>query len=83
VQPPASVAALAFELQRLLVGCGFAPDLKPFRPHVTVVRNVVSPGPVGNMHPVVWRFTELVLIDSRTLPGGASYSVVESSPLCG
>lgn len=82
-EPPLWAAALARSLQALLTRGGFAPDLKPFRPHVTVVRKVLRPGPMDNMHLVVWRFTELALIESRTLPEGALYSVVESFPLCG
>jgi RNA 2',3'-cyclic 3'-phosphodiesterase len=85
-EPPVPVAALACKLQDLLVSRGFSPDLKPFRPHVTVVRKVVRSGGMGQLvqaHPVVWRFTELALIESRTLPQGALYSVVESFPLCG
>jgi 2'-5' RNA ligase len=85
-EPPAAVTALARKLQDLLVGRGFTPDLKPFRPHVTVVRKVVRPGTMdalGKLHPVVWRFTELALIESRTLPRGALYSVVGSYSLCG
>jgi 2'-5' RNA ligase len=82
-EPPMEVAKLARTLQARLTQGGFAPDLKPFRPHVTVVRKVVRPGPLGRMHPVAWRFTELALIESRTLPEGALYSVVESFPLCG
>jgi 2'-5' RNA ligase len=81
--PSARIAGLARTLQGLLTEGGFAPDLKPFRPHVTVVRKVVRPGPIGMMHSVVWRFTDLALIESRTLPDGALYSVVESFPLCG
>ena len=84
-EPPAPVTALARKLQDLLVGRGFTPDLKPFRPHVTVVRKVVRPGTMdvlGKLHPVVWRFTELALIESRTLPRGALYSVVGSYALC-
>jgi len=81
-EPPARLAALARRLQALLTEGGFAPDLKPFRPHVTVVRKVSRPGPAGRMHPVVWRFTELALVESRTLPEGALYSVVESYSLC-
>jgi len=81
-EPPAPVAALARRLQALLSEGGFAPDLKPFRPHVTVVRKVSRAGPAGKMHPVVWRFAELALIESRPLAAGALYSVVESYSLC-
>ncbi len=78
----ARVVALAGRLQARLAAGGFAPDLKPFRPHVTVARKVVHPGPADEMQPVLWRFTELALIESRTLPEGALYSVVESYGLC-
>jgi RNA 2',3'-cyclic 3'-phosphodiesterase len=80
-EPPSPVAALARGLQGLLTAHGFTPDLKPFRPHVTVARKVSRPGRIASMHPVVWRITELALIESRTLPEGALYSVVESYPL--
>jgi 2'-5' RNA ligase len=85
-EPPVPVVTLARKLQDLLVGRGFAPDLKPFRPHVTVVRKVVRLGSAARaarMHRVVWRFAELALVESRTLPQGALYSVVGSYPLCG
>jgi 2'-5' RNA ligase len=80
---PAAIAALARGLQEALAASGFAPDLKPFRPHVTVVRKVSRPGPIEKIDPVAWRFTELALIESRTLAAGAAYSVIESYPLCG
>jgi 2'-5' RNA ligase len=76
------LAALAGRLQSSLAASGFAPDLKPFRPHVTVARKVAHSGPSGEMHPVRWRFTDFALIESRTLPEGALYSVVESYGLC-
>jgi RNA 2',3'-cyclic 3'-phosphodiesterase len=79
---PATITALARTLQDKLAAGGFALDLKPFRPHVTVVRKVSRPGRIEKIHSVVWRFTELALIESRTLPEGALYSVVESYPLC-
>lgn len=82
-EPPVAVSGLARRLQDGLTGRGFTPDLKPFRPHVTVVRKVSRPGRIAKMHPIVWRFTELALIESRTLPAGPLYSVVESYPLGG
>jgi 2'-5' RNA ligase len=80
-EPPASVSVLARELKRRLTESGFAPDLKPFRPHVTVARKVMRPPRSPAICPVRWRFTELALIESRTEPSGALYSVVESYPL--
>jgi hypothetical protein len=47
-----------------------------------VVRKVSRPGRIEKMHPVVWSFTELALVESRTLPEGALYSVVEPYSLC-
>src|SRR5512146_437325 len=81
-EPPPRVAALARELQDALAGRGFAPDLKPFRPHVTVARKVMHASAAGRMNPVAWRFAELALLESRTLPEGALYSVVASYSLC-
>jgi 2'-5' RNA ligase len=77
-EPPAPVVSLAGRLQDQLAATGFASDLKPFRPHVTVVRKVSRPVRIGEMHPVA----ELALIESRTHPEGALYSVVESYALC-
>jgi 2'-5' RNA ligase len=79
---PAAIAALARGLQDALAASGFAPDLKPFRPHVTVVRKVSRPGRIEKIDSVAWSFTELALIESRTLAEGALYSVVESYSLC-
>ena len=80
-EAPAPILALARRLQDVLAGSGFAPDLKPFRPHVTVVRKVSRPGRIDQIHSVVWRFTEVALVESRTLPEGALYSALESFPL--
>ena len=57
---------------------GFSPDLKPFRAHVTVARKVARAARSSEMRRVLWSFDAFALIESRTLPGGPVYSVVES-----
>ncbi|HEV2268318.1 MAG TPA: 2'-5' RNA ligase family protein [Steroidobacteraceae bacterium] len=76
--PPESIVALARRLQERLIESGFTPDRKPFRPHVTLARNVVRPALLQEMQPVVWHFAELALVESRTLPAGPAYRVLQS-----
>ena len=87
-EPPAPILAFARRLQERLAAGGFTPDLKssvsvsasiikPFRPHVTLARKVQRPPSVREMQPVTWGFTDLVLMDSKTLPGGSVYTVLE------
>ncbi|HET7758111.1 MAG TPA: RNA 2',3'-cyclic phosphodiesterase [Steroidobacteraceae bacterium] len=77
------LAALAGALREATEAAGFCPDLKPFRLHVTVARKVThAPSPQA-MRPVEWRFDGFALIESRTDPAGALYSVVESYALFG
>lgn len=91
-EPPASRTALARGLQGLLTGRGFAPDPKrswsveddatgQFRPHVTLARKIRSPPSMMEMRAVTWSFTEFVLVDSKTLPEGSVYTVLERFPL--
>jgi 2'-5' RNA ligase len=80
---PVTFAALVHRLHKVLAAGEFVPDLKPFRPHVTVVRKVSRPGRIEEIDPVIWSFKEFALIESRTLAAGALYSVVESYSLCG
>jgi 2'-5' RNA ligase len=72
---------LAAALKTDLVAAGFVPDLKPFRPHVTVARKVVRSSRPPTMSPVVWDFEDFALLESRTEPTGSVYRIVESFPL--
>jgi RNA 2',3'-cyclic 3'-phosphodiesterase len=80
---PARAEELSGALKSALAAAGFRPDLKPFRAHVTLARQVRrAPADLG-MPAVTWSFEEFALIESRTLPQGSSYSLVASWALCG
>jgi 2'-5' RNA ligase len=82
IEPPAALGRLAQGLGAALIAAGFAPDVKPFRAHVTVARKVTRPSEPRHVPVVRWRCERFALIESRTLPSGAIYSVVETYPLC-
>jgi 2'-5' RNA ligase len=78
VEPASGVGVLARTLVTETAAAGFSPDLKPFRAHVTVARKVSSAPHSSEMRRVLWSFDSFALIESRTLPEGPAYSVVES-----
>jgi RNA 2',3'-cyclic 3'-phosphodiesterase len=78
----AVVSALVGVLQRDTSRAGFAPDLKPFRAHVTVARKVARVNEPLHMHEVRWPVTGLTLVESVTLSEGPRYDVIDSWTLC-
>jgi RNA 2',3'-cyclic 3'-phosphodiesterase len=73
--------ALVEGLQRETGLAGFAPDLKPFRAHVTLARKVAFLKTVLQMQPVEWRFDTFALVESRTDADGPVYTVLQSYAL--
>ena len=72
-------------MKRELVAAGFTPDLKPFRPHVTLARKVRVAGGRERirdegleLRPIRWTFSSFALVDSRTEEDGAIYTVLDS-----
>ena len=79
----AAAEALNSTLRRETTRAGLDSDVKPFQAHVTLARKVGRVTHELGMHPVVWRVSELALIDSRTDPAGSVYTVLESFPFGG
>jgi 2'-5' RNA ligase len=75
-EPPAAATALAENLRAALEPLGFQPDPRPFRPHLTVLRNCRACDWEGEIEPVDWPVTGFVLARSETLPAGPVYHVV-------
>jgi RNA 2',3'-cyclic 3'-phosphodiesterase len=76
-----AASALAAALKDAAAAAGFTPDLKPFRPHVTLARKVLRAPPESTLRETLWRFDGFALLDSRTESEGPVYSVLESYPL--
>ena len=87
-QPPPQAVALGGRLLDELAARGFAQDLKDsgsvgaaparqLRPHVTLARKAHRPRRVLEMDCVTWSFPDFVLVDSKTLPGGSVYTILQ------
>lgn len=75
---PAAVVQLAADLRSATAAAGFFPDLKPFRPHVTVARQVQAAAGATELPPVSWPCATLTLAESHSGPAGPIYSVLDS-----
>jgi 2'-5' RNA ligase len=74
--------ALAAALREAYAADGFRPDVKPFRPHVTLARKVSRVSDLPALAPVTWRVDRISLVESAKGGGGESiYSVIDSWPL--
>jgi len=79
---PEALAALVGALREPLRACGFEPDPRPYRAHVTLAREARPPrGLDDEIEPVSWTIRELSLVESLTLSSGAQYERLQTWPL--
>lgn len=87
-----TLAALAAEVGRRLAPLGYAPEERPFSPHLTLGRardGRGAPGLAGALAAVstadgvAWRAAELVLFESHLSPKGPRYEAAARLPLGG
>ncbi|QVQ25907.1 RNA 2',3'-cyclic phosphodiesterase [Achromobacter deleyi] len=77
---PAGLQNAHDELWQWLGGYGLAAPPQPFRPHVTLLRNIVHTHPPGETPaPLSWRYDRMVLVASESLTGGSRYRIVAQS----
>ena len=80
---------LAIALGEAAVAAGFAPDIKPFRAHLTLARKISAaqaatvPLPLPLEPSMVMRSDKFVLMSSRREDDVSIYSAVDSWPLYG
>ena len=78
---PDELRVLASNLASWLRDAGFELDNRPFRPHVTLVRDAQCAPPKEPMAAIEWRIADFALIESLPLSGGVSYRTLRSWPL--
>jgi 2'-5' RNA ligase len=67
---------LVGRLQSSLRTKGFAIEGRPFRPHVTLAREVLREHEFKPIKQLCWQVRGIELVESRTLPAGSEYTVL-------
>lgn len=75
---PAALPGLVASLQAALTACQYSPDPRPYRPHVTLARDVRAGPRRQAIAPIRWRCGEICLVSSRRTPVGSDYTLVRS-----
>jgi 2'-5' RNA ligase len=74
---PATLMHLVRQLHAALENCGLRPDVRPYRPHITLLRDV-EPAPIkGQIRPIDWQVEKFHLVQSHTRPEGARYEILQ------
>jgi 2'-5' RNA ligase len=80
-QLPDAAQTLVQELWRALVRLGFKQEVRPFKGHLTLARNVERRPACGAVDPIVWPVDRIALVESKTLPEGPVYAPLGFWPL--
>ena len=75
---PLPLVQLLSSLNDGLSTYGFKLERREYRAHVTLARKVQKPVAHRNIDPILWPIDSFVLVESRTLPAGASYQVLRT-----
>lgn len=79
---PPQLAELVHELERSLRKHHFHFDVRPYKPHVTLLRNAQwSDAHLPPMPTVRWQFNDFVLVQSKQNEQGAEYEVLARFPM--
>lgn len=78
---PDALSELVTDLNAGLAAGGFPVEKRPFAVHVTLARNCRREAGMAPLARLSWPVREFVLVESRTRPEGADYSVLARWPL--
>ena len=81
-ETPEPLSQLVFDLQNGLAGCGFEPERRRYKPHVTLYRKAARSAAGAVDPPIAWPVSEFVLaVSGGGAPDGPRYRVVRRWPL--
>ncbi|HEC16964.1 MAG TPA: RNA 2',3'-cyclic phosphodiesterase [Sedimenticola sp.] len=75
-ETPGPLAGLVGQLQAGLADCGFRPERRPFKPHVTLARKARPVPPAALESPLQWPVREFVLAGSGLADDPPRYRVL-------
>lgn len=79
---PEPLSQLVSDLRIGLTGCGFEPEQRSYRPHVTLYRKAVEADADGMDPTIEWAVTDFVLaVSAGGPPGSPRYRIVRRWPL--
>lgn len=78
---PAALTALVQNLNVALSSCGFVPEARAYRPHMTLARKYPGAFATTPVEPLGWLVEQLVLVVSERTHAAARYRVVAAWPL--
>jgi 2'-5' RNA ligase len=78
---PDALIELHLQLGMRLRECGYHPETRPYQPHVTVARKLVSISTQTSFEPIVWPVREFALVEVQPVENGVQYRVVETYPM--
>jgi 2'-5' RNA ligase len=73
---PEDLLALVRALSEALRDCGYEPDPRPFRAHLTLARRLRRCPRFPSLTPIDWAVNDFVLVESHTGAGGAQYEIL-------
>ena len=77
--PPEPLLILSESLNAIVNHCGIETDSKPFNPHVTLARHVLS-YVERECQPIIWQAESFCLVESSSNIDGVYYTVKEQWP---
>jgi len=75
---PNELCQLALDVQQTLIPCGYKPEMRDYKPHVTLVRKAKQPPSLNEIQPITWSVNKFCLVESKTFPEGARYTVLKT-----